>query len=94
MASPLVEKTPSRLLGTRPHNRRMEKIVIRKKKEPAPQYQFESTEHEYLFFILGELQAQGRTIKSMNTAVQIIGLIMILGVIGSCVWMLFGSAVF
>ena len=43
-----------------------------------------------MYAILGELRKQGKTISSMNTAVQVIGIIMILSIIGSCLLVFLG----
>jgi hypothetical protein len=62
--------------------------------QPQPEYKFQNPEQEYLFAILGELRMQRRTINSMNTAIQVIGFIMILSVIGSCLLAVFGTSLF
>ena len=64
-----------------------------KRKEPEPIH-VDTLDQKLLYDILGELQEQRRTIKSMNTAVQLIGVIMLLSVIGGCLFALFGSALF
>jgi len=66
---------------------------INSREEDSPQpSKFETRDQEMLYQILSELQMQRRTTKSINTAVQIIGLIMILSALSSCYLLLFGTA--
>jgi len=64
--------------------------VKRRQKGPSPEYHSESREHKYLHAILGELRTQEETSRSMNQMVQIMGIIVLLSAIGSCLLAVFG----